>query len=86
MLAGRKETEVVADESVSHDEGNAAAAGWLVFAAAIVVVLGLTTAMMLVLTDVSLAAAVGIGLYCAFWLGIGFGIIFGSAVVFGRQH
>lgn len=54
-------------------------------AAAIVAVLGLTTVMMLFMTDISVLAAFGFGLYCAFWLGIGFGIIFGSAAVFARD-
>lgn len=45
-----------------------------------------TMAMILLMTDVSLLAAVGFGAYCAFWLGGGFGTIFGSAMVFGRSH
>lgn len=60
--------------------------GFGVMAAAIVAVLGLSMAMMLFMTDVSVLAAFGFGLYCAFWLGIGFGTIFGSAAVFGRSH
>lgn len=55
-------------------------------AAAIAIVLAATTTMMLVMTDVPLAAALGLGLYCAFWLGIGFGTIFGAAAAFGRDH
>ncbi|MDH3684283.1 MAG: hypothetical protein OEV40_30545 [Acidimicrobiia bacterium] len=62
------------------------AVGLSVFAASIVIVLGLTMAMALALTDVSVLAAFGFALFCAFWLGIGFGTIFGSAAVFGRDH
>jgi hypothetical protein len=62
------------------------AIGFGVMAAAIVAVLGLSMAMMLFMTEISVLEAFGFGLYCAFWLGIGFGIIFGSAAVFGRSH
>jgi hypothetical protein len=54
--------------------------------ASIIAMLVLTMGMMLVLTDVSVLAAFGLGLYCAFWLGGGFGTIFGSASVFGGDH
>lgn len=62
------------------------AVGLGVMAVAIVAVMAVTTALILVMTDVSFLAAIGFGLYCAFWLGIGFGTIFGSAAVFGRDH
>lgn len=54
------------------------------FTATVVGVLVLATLSILWLTDVSVLAAVGFGLYCAFWLGIGFGTIVASALVFGH--
>ena len=59
--------------------------GWSVFAATVVGVFLLTALSVLALTEVSVPAAVGFGLYCAFWLGIGFGTIFASALVFGHE-
>lgn len=53
---------------------------------AVLVVQAGAMAMILLMTDVSLLAAFGFGAYCAFWLGGGFGTIFGSAIVFGRDH
>jgi hypothetical protein len=43
-------------------------------------------ALVMVLTEVSLVAAIGVGAYAAFWLGGGFGAIFGSAATFGQDH
>ena len=63
-----------------------ATVGLSVMVAAVVAVLGLTTALILALTDVGVVAALGFGAYCAFWLGGGFGAIFGSAAVFGKEH
>ena len=60
--------------------------GMVAMTASILVVLSATMVMALVITDVSVLAAFGFGLYCAFWLGIGFGTILASALVFGREH
>ena len=68
------------------DSPSRARVGLVVMAVSIFAVLAITTAMMLAITDVSFAAALGLGLYCAFWLGIGFGTIFGAAAAFGRDH
>lgn len=58
----------------------------MVMVAAIATVWAGTITMIMALTDVSFGPAIGFGAYCAFWLGGGFGTIFGSAAVFGRDH
>lgn len=55
-------------------------------AACIAVVWVATVVLLLVLTSSSTWGAVGVGAYAAFWLGGGFGAIFGSAAVFGKEH
>lgn len=82
-IAPESDTE---SETVTSSGPSAMAIGLGTMAVSILAVQGLTMLMMLVLTDVSVLAAFGLGLYCAFWLGIGFGTIFGSAMVFGREH
>lgn len=79
--------EQVTEPVVASRHGMAPAmVGILAMTASILVVLGATMAMALVMTDVSVLAAFGFGVYCAFWLGIGFGTILASALVFGREH
>lgn len=67
-------------------EGTSLRSGLWIMGAAIVLSLASTMAMVLLLTDVSVLAAFGFGVYCAFWLGGGFGTIFASAFMFGRGH
>ncbi|MEL6982386.1 MAG: hypothetical protein AAFO29_08180 [Actinomycetota bacterium] len=45
-----------------------------------------TAVLLLALTSTSMWGAIGVGAYAAFWLGGGFGTIFGSAAVFGKDH
>lgn len=44
------------------------------------------TALLLTLTETNTLGAIGVGGFAAFWLGGGFGAIFGSAAAFGRHH
>jgi len=54
--------------------------------ACIAIVWVATVVLLLILTSSSTWGAIGVGAYAAFWLGGGFGAIFGSAAVFGREH
>jgi len=55
-------------------------------AACIAVVWVATVVLLLILTSSSTWGAIGVGAYAAFWLGGGFGAIFGSAAAFGKDH
>ncbi len=55
-------------------------------AACIAIVWVATVVLLLILTSASTWGAIGVGAYAAFWLGGGFGAIFGSAAVFGKDH
>lgn len=44
------------------------------------------TALIYLATDVPLIGAFGAGLYLAFWVGGGFGLIFGSAAALSGDH
>ena len=60
--------------------------GIAVMATSILIVFALTFAMILTLTSVGTLAAAGFAIYCASWLGPGFGAVFAGAIVFGREH
>ncbi|MEM9653748.1 MAG: hypothetical protein AAGA65_16775 [Actinomycetota bacterium] len=78
--------EHTASAPAEHPVGPRTGVGLSIFAAVCVVVLALTTSLAVVLTDIPFLAAFGFGLYCAFWLGGGFGLIAASAFLFGRDH
>jgi len=50
-----------------------------------IVWVGVTGALMAI-TSTSTWGAIGVGAYAAFWLGGGFGAIFGSAAALGKDH
>ena len=50
------------------------------------VVGAVAAAIVIFVADSTPLAAIGVGAYAAFWLGGGFGAIFGSAAVFGHDH
>ncbi|MGI9613276.1 MAG: hypothetical protein ACR2QO_10225 [Acidimicrobiales bacterium] len=62
------------------------ALGATVMAISIVAMFVLSLIMILALTEVSTLAGVGFAVYCASWLGPGFGAVFAGAIVFGRDH
>lgn len=53
---------------------------------AIVVMWVAVATMTMVMADTTLVGAIGVDAFAAFWLGGGFGAIFGSAAAFGRDH
>ncbi len=55
-------------------------------AACIAVVWVATVVLLLILTSASTWGAIGVGAYAAFWLGGGFGAIFGSVAALGKDH
>jgi hypothetical protein len=60
--------------------------GLTVAAVVFVAIFVVTAVLISMATEVSTAGAVGFGAYLAFWLGGGFGLIFGSAASFGGDH
>lgn len=83
--ADRPEAKPVVPSGAAKTAWSPATLGLGMFTASIVAAFGLTMALALALTSISIVAAFGFGLYCAFWLGIGFGTIFGAAAVFGHD-
>ncbi len=71
---------------VDVQDGSATRTVLAVMAGATVGVWLLAAALITVIGDASPVAALGFGAYCAFWLGGGFGLIFGSAAAFGAEH
>ena len=55
-------------------------------AVCIAVVWVAVTTLLLAITETNTLGAVGVGGFAAFWLGGGFGAIFGSAAAFGHDH
>ncbi len=55
-------------------------------AVCIAVVWVAVAALLLVMTETNALGAIGVGGFAAFWLGGGFGAIFGSAAAFGHDH
>ena len=79
---------VVVDSPTAAGAGRLSplALGATVMATSIVAMFLLTLAMILTLTNVSTLAGIGFAVYCASWLGPGFGAVFAGAIVFGRDH
>jgi hypothetical protein len=60
--------------------------GIIVVAVCVVTMFLLTLALIVALTNVGTVPAIGFAVYCAAWLGLGFGAVFAGAIVFGRDH
>ncbi|MEM9561666.1 MAG: hypothetical protein AAGA93_03545 [Actinomycetota bacterium] len=76
-----------AAESTATAEANRPLAAFLATAAVcIALVWAAVATLLIVVTGIPPAAAIGVGGYAAFWLGGGFGAIFGGAAAFGRDH
>ncbi len=58
----------------------------IVATACVVAVWAAMIAILVLMTETSALGAIGVGAYAAFWLGGGFGAIFGSAAAFGQDH
>jgi hypothetical protein len=54
--------------------------------ASVAVILCLTLVLAMVQLSVPLPAAIGFSLFCTFWLGGGFGLIFGGSAIADRLH
>ncbi len=54
--------------------------------ASVAVILVLTMTLAMVKLSVPLPAAVGFSVFCTFWLGGGFGLIFGGSAIADRLH
>ncbi len=77
---------LAADEQPTSSGRSPARIALGVFTATLLLVFAATIVLVLALTAVPLVAAIGFAAFCAFWLGVGFGTIFASAAVFGRDH
>jgi hypothetical protein len=60
--------------------------GLIVFTLAIALVVATATALIHYIGGAPWLGSFGAGLYLAFWVGGGFGLIFGSAAAFGGDH
>lgn len=88
LTAQATHDEAHSDDVVAKGAGRLSpvALGALVIVLSVIVMFALTYAMLLALTEVDPLPAFGFAVYCAAWLGLGFGAVFAGAIVFGRDH
>ncbi len=73
-------------ESTTVEAPNRVAAFVTTLAVCVAVVWVAVATLLVVVTATPTAAAIGVGGFAAFWLGGGFGAIFGGAAAFGHDH